>query len=181
MDVQTSQTIYKASHIFGIRLDEITEPPTITHEQQQLVEERLAGGYRVGVSDNLMHDARYYLKSGGHREAIVLAYTAVEARASGLIRSGLQSLGYNDSRIENILRDINTYLRMDALLKLTTGFSLRLDAPDLWKRFQSFRNKRNRIVHEGESADFAQAQRHICTAVAIMQKLTSLESSVGTT
>lgn len=155
-----------------VSVDAVHEPEALSSQLRQ----ELDDGYEPPVWRLLLLDTEVAIDEGRHREAVLLAWSAIEScfgthydrwvkEVPGL--SGQEQAGL-------VGRDISLANQMTAGLAFTTGRSLhRLLGRDWAKRRTTYRT-RNAIIHEGGSAGSAQAREALAFAQLVVETIEQL-------
>jgi hypothetical protein len=131
----------------------------------------------------LLLDAQEALKEFRHREAVLLAWSAIETRLGPFLRAklleSLPDLNFDrDGAGANFERDLHFLTCVDALLQLLTGFSFRTDiTPEFWNQLRTSRNHRNSVVHRGGDADESEARLAVEVAKVFVNQIDRLSHS----
>lgn len=109
---------------------------------------------------------------GYYQEAILIAFSVLDAKIQDLIKKRIGLLGLiNDNEINEYLRGIYQR-RLDFMLNFVLAcldrHSVRELDPALFKKLEKLNNKRNRIIHKGEEADKAEAIGALETVIRLL-------------
>ncbi len=118
----------------------------------------------VGLADDLLMEADRALAQRFPRQAITTCHTAVETAVSALLTRGMVRRNVPDREIDDTLSTRSLTSKLDALLRVYTGFTLKRDNAPLWRSFNALNDLRNDIVHRGKRPTVAEAEGALCTA-----------------
>lgn len=118
----------------------------------------------VGLADDLLMEADRALAQRFPRQAITTCHTAVETAVSALLTRGMVRRNVPDREIDDTLSTRSLTSKLDALLRVYTGFTLKRDNAPLWRSFNALNDLRNDIVHRGKRPTVAEAEAALCTA-----------------
>lgn len=104
----------------------------------------------VSLADDLLIEAERALAQRFPRQAIATCHTAIETAASALLTRGMTRRAMPDREIDELLSTKSLTSKLDSLLRIYTGFSLKHDNHPLWKSFTQLNDMRNDIVHRGK-------------------------------
>ena len=118
----------------------------------------------VGLADDLLMEADRALSQRFPRQAITTCHTAVETAVSALLTRGMVRRNVPDREIDHTLSTRSLTSKLDALLRVYTGFTLKRDNAPLWKSFNLLNDLRNDIVHRGRRPTVDDAEGALRTA-----------------
>lgn len=122
------------------------------------------------VVSSLQLDARYASREGRFREAVLLAWSAIETsfhRKYDILVERKLEHEYAESRRFFLSPDFGLRNKMTAGLDFVAGKSLFREPGDFWKELSTSYNTRNGIIHSGGGASPADAERAIRVAERI--------------
>ncbi len=122
----------------------------------------------VGLADDLLMEADRALSQRFPRQAITTCHTAVETAVSTLLTRGMVRRNVPDREIDDTLSTRSLTSKLDTLLRVYTGFSLKRDNAPLWRSFNMLNDLRNDIVHRGRRPSVADAEGALRTARELM-------------
>ena len=146
---------------------------TITRRVRDL----FASGTEPEVADLFLLDAERALHEGRFREAVLFCWSTIDSTFSrkydDLVDSKLEG---EWAEARDFFKGVDFGLRkkMSAALYLVSGRSLFRESGDLWQRLSSSYNKRNGIIHRGESANEDDARRAVDVARRIVEIMSAL-------
>jgi hypothetical protein len=118
----------------------------------------------VGLADDLLMEADRALSQRFPRQAITTCHTALETAVSALLTRGMMRRHVPDREIDHTLSTRSLTSKLDALLRVYTGFTLKRDNAPLWRSFNVLNDLRNDIVHRGRRPTVADAEGALRTA-----------------
>ena len=129
----------------------------------------------VPIEHKLLTRSCALLNFGFYQEAILVAFSVLDAKLQELIEKRIQSeLSLEKKEIKEYLMNIATN-RLDTLLnflfKLLDKTSLKSEEKDLFKELKRINKKRNRVVHNGEAATREEAKNAIVTIAKSIEHL----------
>jgi len=130
----------------------------------QELSEALGEPEPVGLADDLLMEADRALSQRFPRQAITTCHTAVETAVSALLTRGMVRRNVPDREIDHTLSTRSLTSKLDALLRIYTGFTLKRDNAPLWKSFNLLNDLRNDIVHRGRRPTVSDAEGALRTA-----------------
>jgi hypothetical protein len=157
------------------------EPQPLTPEQIEGIKCEVIQSASPPTADLLLLDAQEALSKYRYREAILLAWIAIECAFDPFIREKLLKLVPDinferDSAGANIEQDLHFHTRADVLLKALTGFSFRTETiPPFWEQLRLSRRHRNDITHRGLDAEEPEAQQAVQVAQQILRHIAELK------
>jgi len=98
----------------------------------------------VGLADELLIEAERALAQRFPRQAIATCHTTLEAAASIVLTYGMRRRGLEDREIDHILVTRSLTSKLEILLRRYTGFSLKRDNHELWRRFNELNELRKK-------------------------------------
>ncbi len=125
----------------------------LAHETSQWYQDlgvTLARQEALSLADDLLIEAERALAQRFPRQAIATCHTAIETAASALLTKGMIRRAMPDREIDELLSTKSLTSKLDSLLRVYTGFSLKHDNHPLWKSFAQLNDLRNDIVHRGK-------------------------------
>jgi hypothetical protein len=143
----------------------------------QSIRELLASGSEPDVGDLFVLDAERALHEGRFREAVLFCWSTIDSTFSRKYDDLVDSKLVGEwAEARDFFKGVDFGLKkkMSAALYLVSGRSLFRESGDLWEQLSISYNKRNGIIHRGESASEDDARRAIEVArrvVAIMSAL----------
>lgn len=143
----------------------------------QVVRGGLSGRHDPEVSELFLLDAEQTLREGRFRETVLFCWSAIDATFSQkykfLIHNAVEGKDEREAFVN--FRNASMRYRMSAGLLFCTGQSLYEQPGDLWANLNLSYNKRNKIIHEGEFAQEADAVLSIKVAHQIVEFLATLQ------
>lgn len=129
----------------------------------------------IPVEHKLLTRSYALLNIGFYQEAILVAFSVLDAKLQELIEKRIQSeLHLEKKEIKEYLMNISTN-RLDTLLnflfKLLDKTSLKSKEQDLFKELKRINKKRNKIVHNGEGATREEATGSVIVIAKVMEHL----------
>jgi hypothetical protein len=143
----------------------------------------LRGRGEPDVADLNLLDADHAMRVGRFREAVLLCWGAID---STFVRSFTRMV---DSKLPGEWSDAKEFLKgidfglrhkMTSGLRLFAGISLFRDHRNLWDDLSVSYKTRNRIIHEGQSADEQDAIRALHVARQVASIVKNLDEYGGT-
>lgn len=127
------------------------------------------------VEQNLLNRSCALVRIGFYQEALIVAFSVLDAKVQELIKDRMENeFSFNKKEAKNYLMNISQN-RLDTLLnflfKIFDKTSLKSRESTLSKQVSIINNKRNRIVHEGESATKEEAIEAIITISKVLDHL----------
>jgi len=136
------------------------DPPKILAKRTQTITNQvralLASGSEPEVADLFLLDAERALHEGRFRETVLFCWSTIDSTFNRKYDELVDSkLGGEWSEAREFFKGVDFGLKkkMSAALFLVSGRSLFREPKDLWQRLSNSYNKRNGIIHRGESAD----------------------------
>lgn len=129
----------------------------------------------VPIEHKLLTRSYTLLNVGFYQEAILVAFSVLDAKLQELIEKRIESelsLGKKETKeyLMNIATNrLDTFLNF--LFKLLDKKSIKSEEEDLFKELKKINKKRNKIVHNGEEATRQEAANSIITIAKIMDHL----------
>ena len=135
------------------------EPPKIPARRTQTITKRvrtlLASGHEPEVADLFLFDAELAIHEGRFREAVLFCWSTIDStfnrKYDELVDAKLAG-EWTEARAFFKGLDFGLKNKMSAALYLVSGRSLFRESGDLWQKLSNSYNKRNGIIHRGESA-----------------------------
>jgi hypothetical protein len=136
----------------------------------------LASGKEPEVADLFLLDAERAIHEGRFREAVLFCWSTIDStfnrKYDQIVDSKLAG-EWTEARSFFKGLDFGLKNKMSASLFLLTGRSLFRESGDLWQKLSNSYNKRNGIIHRGESANEDDARQALCLARRIVEIMSS--------
>jgi hypothetical protein len=134
----------------------LTETPALrTQSITKRVRTLLGSGNEPEVADLFLLDAELAIHEGRFREAVLFCWSTIDAtfnrKYDELVDAKLAG-EWAEARAFFKGLDFGLKNKMSAALYLVSGRSLFRESEDLWQKLSNSYNKRNGIIHRGESA-----------------------------
>lgn len=142
----------------------------------QAIRSGLTGQDDPEVSALFLLDAEQALREGRFREAVLFCWSAIASTFSQKYKLLIQGTveGANERESFTNYRNASMRYRMSAGLYFCTGVSI-YDQPDsLWEKLTESYSKRNSIIHDGASAQEADADLALSVARQVINFLATL-------
>lgn len=151
--------------------------------QVRRMAEGLSSGEEPPVPALFLQDAEYAITQGRFREAILFAWATIDSQFSQvydqLVRRKLAG-DYAEGRKQLLGLDIGLRTKMTAVLNLLTGQSLYLEGREGgWDELAQSYRQRNGIIHRGEIAEQADAERAVRAAHWVMGRISAIAMAEG--
>ncbi len=143
----------------------------------QAVRTGLSGKNDPEVSGLFLLDAEQSLREGRFRETVLFCWSAIDSTFSQkyktLVDSAIAGADERESFIN--FRNASMRYRMSAGLYFCTGFSLYEQPDELWVKLFGSYSKRNKIIHDGDSAQETDAELALLVARQVIKFLATLQ------
>ena len=142
----------------------------------------LASGMEPEVEELFLLDARQALEEGRFREAVLFSWSTIDAifsrRFDSLVDGALAD-EWSESR--KFLRGLDFGLRhkMTIGLRLVTRRSFFKEPAEFWSRLSSSYDRRNSIIHRGETASEIDAEHAIKVAEDVVKLMNEITAAPG--
>ena len=157
------------------------DPPKALSQRSPTISVRvralLASGNEPEVSILFLLDGENSLHEGRFREAVLFAWSTIDSTFNRKYDELVDSkLGEEWAEARDFFKGVDFGLRkkLSAALYLVSGRSLFRESGDLWQQLSISYNKRNGIVHRGESATEDDARRAIDVARRVVEIMSAL-------
>ena len=137
----------------------------------------LASGNEPEVADLFLLDAERALHEGRFREAVLFCWSTIDSTFNRKYDELVDAkLAEEWAEARDFFKGVDFGLKkkMSAALYLVSGRSLFRESGDLWQQLSISYNKRNGIIHRGESATEDDARRAIDVARRVVEIMSSL-------
>jgi len=158
-----------------------SSPPKVLSEPSETITERvrtlLASGSEPEVADLFLLDAERAIHEGRFREAVLFCWSTIDSTFNREYDKLVDSKLDNEwAEAREFFKGVDFPLKkkMSAALYLVSGRSLFREPGDLWQRLSSSYNKRNGIIHRGESATEDDARRALEVALNVVKIMSTL-------
>lgn len=167
---------------WGIPLSIESDPPLLPINSNittvaEAVRKGLAGPADPEVASLFLLDAEQARRDGRFRETVLFCWSAIDSTFSQkyitLVGSVIDDKNERESFIN--FRNASMRYRMSAGLHFFAGISLYDQSNNLWTNLTSSYSKRNKIIHEGASAQEADAELALHVAREVVRLLDSLK------
>lgn len=151
-------------------------------EQTAKVRQGLSSGIEPAVEDLFLLDARQALAEGRFREAVLFSWSTIDATFSRRFDSLVdQSLGDEWGEGRKFLKGLDFGLRhrMTIGLRLVAKRSFFKEPGDLWSRLSASYERRNSIIHRGETATEIEAENAIHVAENVVRLMNEIAATAG--
>jgi hypothetical protein len=141
------------------------------------VSELFASGTEPEVADLFLLDADRALREGRFREAVLFCWSTIDSSFSRKYDDLVDSkLAGEWAEAREFFKGVEFGLKkkMSAALYLLSGRSLFRESGDLWQQLSTSYNRRNGIIHRGESATEDDARRAIDVARRVVEIMSAL-------
>ncbi len=160
------------------------EPPMIPAQRIQTitkgVRSLLATGNEPEVADLFLLDAELAIHEGRFREAVLFCWSTIDSnfnrKYDELVDAKLVG-EWAEARAFFKGLDLGLKNKMSAALYLVSGRSLFRESGDLWQKLSNSYNKRNGIIHRGESAHEDDARQALEVARRIVELMSALRTA----
>jgi hypothetical protein len=158
-----------------------SSPPKVLSEPSETITERvrtlLASGSEPEVADLFLLDAERAIHEGRFREAVLFCWSTIDSTFNREYDKLVDSKLDNEwAEAREFFKGVDFPLKkkMSAALYLVSGRSLFREPDDLWQRLSNSYNKRNGIIHRGESATEDDARRALEVALNVVKIMGAL-------
>jgi hypothetical protein len=120
-------------------------------------------------------DARQALNEGRFREAVLFSWSTIDSTFSSRFENMVDAaLGNEWGESRKFLKGLDFGLRhrMTIGMRLVAGRSFFQEPDGFWAKLSSSYDRRNKIIHQGESATEAEAQEAIHVAETVVELMT---------
>jgi len=169
------------AHAWEEELSFESSPPKVLSEPSETITERvralLASGSEPEVADLFLLDAERATHEGRFREAVLFCWSTIDSTFNREYDKLVDSKLDNEwAEAREFFKGVDFPLKkkMSAALYLVSGRSLFREPGDLWQRLSSSYNKRNGIIHRGESATEDDARRALEVALNVVKIMSTL-------
>lgn len=133
----------------------------------------------INLADDLLIEAERALSERLPRQAVASCHTVLETAVSALLTRGMVNRGLTSEAIDDLLQSRSLAAKLDTLLEMYSGYSLKRHNRGLWKSFVALSDLRNDIVHRGYSPDVAQASTALQSTRDILAWLDFVKTRQG--
>lgn len=156
-------------------------PPTVPVQSPRKITKRvrelLAADREPDVADLFLLDAEQAIYEGRFREAVLFCWSTIDSTFNRKYDALIDERLANEwSASRDFFKSVDFGLKnkMSAALYLISERSLFRESDDLWQKLSTSYNKRNGIIHRGESADEADSRQALDIARRISDFMSAL-------